>query len=55
MPPRYLLFSLLLIAPIFTLTLPGCAICKSTDSAEVCRTKERDHHQPRVQYPYGIF
>jgi hypothetical protein len=29
---------LLLIA-----SLAACSVCKSTDSPEVCRTKERDH------------
>ena len=32
---------------IVVLSLTACATCKSTDSAEVCRTKERDHNQAR--------
>jgi len=32
------LFALVLLLP-----LTGCAICKSSDSVEVCRTKQRDH------------
>jgi len=33
---------------ILVLALAGCATCKSTDSPEVCRTKQRDHSQPRA-------
>jgi len=32
---------------VFILTLTACATCKSTDSPEVCRTKERDQQQAR--------
>lgn len=35
------------ICLIFALTLTGCAVCKQSDSPEVCRTKHRDHSQPR--------
>ena len=31
--------------------LTGCATCKSSDTVEQCRTKERDHGQHRVQLP----
>jgi hypothetical protein len=27
------------------LCMTGCAVCKSTDSQEICRTKQRDHSQ----------
>jgi hypothetical protein len=33
------------------LSLSACATCKSTDSPEVCRTKQRDHSQPRALVP----
>jgi hypothetical protein len=33
---------------VLALTLAGCATCKSTDSPEVCRTKQRDHSQPHA-------
>jgi hypothetical protein len=32
-----------LFAWVLLLPLTGCAICKSSDSVEVCRTKQRDH------------
>jgi hypothetical protein len=32
---------------IVVLCLTACATCKSSDSPEVCRTKERDHSQAR--------
>lgn len=35
--------------------LVGCATCKSTDSPEVCRTKERDKSQPRLDFALGGF
>jgi hypothetical protein len=38
-----MLFCLLLL-----LSLTACAVCKSSDSVEVCRTKQRDHSQPRI-------
>lgn len=28
--------------------LAACATCKSTDSPDVCRTKQREHSQPRI-------
>jgi hypothetical protein len=37
-----------LIGLILVLSLAGCATCKSSDSPEVCRTKQRDHSQPRA-------
>ncbi len=36
-----------LLTFILILSLVGCATCKSSDSPEVCRTKERNHSQPR--------
>lgn len=33
---------------ILALVLTGCATCKSTDSPDVCRTKQREHSQPRA-------
>jgi hypothetical protein len=35
---------------MLVLLLAGCATCKSSDSPEVCRTKQRDHSQPRVDF-----
>jgi len=43
-----------LLGLILALTLTGCAVCKSSDSPEVCRTKERDHNQPRVELAAAI-
>jgi hypothetical protein len=34
------LFGLVLI-----LSITGCAVCKSSDTPEQCRTKQRDHSQ----------
>ena len=39
-----------LIALMVVLALAGCAVCKSSDSPEVCRTKQRDHSQPRTEF-----
>ena len=36
-----------LICLILVLSLTGCAVCKSSDSPEVCRTKERDAGQTK--------
>ncbi len=55
MTKNYLLMAILMLVPGLTLTLPGCAVCKSSDSPEVCRTKERNHNQPRVEYRHGLF
>jgi hypothetical protein len=33
------------IGLILAFSLAGCATCKSTDSPEVCRTKQREHGQ----------
>src|ERR1700679_2658685 len=33
---------------ILVMSLAGCSVCKSSDSPEVCRTKERDHSQPHA-------
>jgi hypothetical protein len=38
-----------LIALGVIVLITGCSVCKSTDSAEVCRTKHRDHSQPRTE------
>jgi hypothetical protein len=35
-----------LISLILILSLAACSVCKSSDSPEVCRTKQRDHSQP---------
>jgi hypothetical protein len=39
-----------LISVVLVLTLAGCSVCKSSDSPEVCRTKQRDHSQPRTEF-----
>jgi hypothetical protein len=44
-----------LIGLILVLALAGCSVCKSSDSPEVCRTKERDHSQPRTEFAAAIF
>jgi len=36
------------IGMVLVFSLAACATCKSTDSPEVCRTKHRNHDQPRV-------
>lgn len=36
------------IGLLLVLSLTGCATCKSTDSVEVCRTKERNRSQPHL-------
>lgn len=36
-----------LICILVMLSLAACATCKSSDSTEVCRTKQRDHDQAR--------
>ena len=36
------------IGVILILSLIGCATCKNSDSIEVCRTKQRNHSQPRL-------
>jgi hypothetical protein len=35
-----------LICLILIVSLAACSVCKSSDSPEVCRTKQRDHSQP---------
>jgi hypothetical protein len=37
-----------MVGLILVASLAGCSVCKSSDSPEVCRTKERDHSQPRA-------
>jgi hypothetical protein len=37
-----------LICLLLIFSITACATCKSSDSYEVCRTKQRDHSQPRV-------
>jgi hypothetical protein len=44
-----------LICLILLLSLAGCATCKSTDSPEVCRTKERDKSQPHASLQLAKF
>jgi hypothetical protein len=36
---------------ILAMVLAGCSTCKSTDSPDVCRTKQREHSQPRANLP----
>jgi hypothetical protein len=36
-----------IICVVVLLSLAACSTCKSSDSAEVCRTKQRDHDQAR--------
>jgi hypothetical protein len=36
-----------LVCLMLMLTLTACAVCKSSDSPEVCRTKERDAGQTK--------
>jgi hypothetical protein len=36
------------ICLILILSATACSTCKSTDSPDVCRTKQRDHGQPRA-------
>jgi hypothetical protein len=36
------------VSLILVLSMAGCATCKSSDSPEMCRTKQRDHSQPRA-------
>jgi hypothetical protein len=36
---------------IIVMSLAACSVCKSSDSPEVCRTKERDHSQPHTDFP----
>jgi hypothetical protein len=43
-----------LIGLMLALSLSACSTCKRTDSADVCRTKQRDHGQPHADlYPQG--
>jgi hypothetical protein len=37
-----------IVGLILVMSLAGCSVCKSSDSPEVCRTKERDHSQPHM-------
>jgi hypothetical protein len=37
-----------IVSLMLVMALAGCSVCKSSDSPEVCRTKERDHSQPRA-------
>jgi hypothetical protein len=40
---------------LLALALSACSTCKSTDSPDVCRTKQRDKGQPHAQlHPQGI-
>jgi hypothetical protein len=36
-----------LIFILVVLSLTACSTCKSSDSTEACRTKQRDHDQAR--------
>jgi hypothetical protein len=35
----------MLISLILVVSMAGCAVCKSSDSSEQCRTKQRNHSQ----------
>ena len=35
---------------VLVMSLAGCSVCKSSDSPEACRTKERDHSQPHADF-----
>jgi hypothetical protein len=39
------------ICLILVLSVAGCSTCKSSDSPDVCRTKQRDHGNPRAAIP----
>jgi hypothetical protein len=36
------------------LALTGCAVCSSSDNAEQCRTKQRDHSNPRTDFAASL-
>ena len=40
-----------LVAMMMALSLTACATCKSTDTPDVCRTKERENGQARNLMP----
>ena len=40
---------------ILVMSLAACSVCKSSDSPEVCRTKERDHSQPHSDFAVARF
>ena len=40
---------------ILVMSLAGCSVCKSSDSPEACRTKERDHSQPHADFAVARF
>jgi hypothetical protein len=43
------------LTALIVIMLAGCATCKSSDSPEVCRTKQRNHSQPRLDFaPAGF-
>lgn len=42
------------IGLILVLSLAACAVCKSTDSPEVCRTKQRDHAQKSASFAVPV-
>ncbi len=39
-----------LIGFILVMALTGCAVCSQSDNAEQCRTKQRNHSQPRTNF-----
>jgi len=39
---------------ILVLALSGCAVCSQSDNAEQCRTKQRNHSQPRTDFAAAI-
>jgi hypothetical protein len=43
-----------LIGLILVLAISGCAVCSQSDNAEQCRTKQRDHSQPRTDFASAV-
>jgi len=43
-----------LIGLLLVLAVSGCAVCSQSDNAEQCRTKQRDHSQPRTNFAAAI-
>jgi hypothetical protein len=46
-------FTQILVGLILGLSLSACHTCKSSDSPDVCRTKQRDHGQPHADAARG--
>ncbi len=47
-PLRGVLRPWVVMGLLVVLSLSACATCKSTDSPDICRTKQREHSQPRI-------